>query len=269
MPFKVQVGLPQIAIHQGQTVLVSEPDGRIHWPSDKGLYFLDTRIVSSWSIYANGEPWELLNGGPVSYYAALIFLTNKSILTEGGTIPPRTLGLTIGRSISGGMHEDLDITNNSMRPVRFQLEIALRCDFADIFEVKSGHIVRRGQITTEWSGAEQRLRTAYSNQDFHRAAALSVSRAPCKAVSANGRLSFEVVLQPNEAWHACLLYTFEDGEQHLHAPQDCIGQSDKSHHSEAMAEWLKTVVKIESGGSSRTFGTDVWSRRSRQVLGNP
>ena len=65
MPFKVQVGPPQIAIHQGQTVLVCEPDGKINWPSDKGLYFLDTRIISSWAIYANGEPWELLSGGPV------------------------------------------------------------------------------------------------------------------------------------------------------------------------------------------------------------
>jgi len=35
--FKVQVGPPQISIHQGQTVLVSEPDGKITWPSDKGL----------------------------------------------------------------------------------------------------------------------------------------------------------------------------------------------------------------------------------------
>ncbi len=246
MPFKVQVGPPQIAIHQGQTVLVSEPDGQINWPSDKGLYFLDTRIVSSWAIYANGEPWELLNGGPVNYYAARVFLTNKSIPTDDGTILPRTLGLTIGRSISGGLHEDLDITNNSMRPVRFQLEIALRCDFADIFEVKSGHIVRRGQITTEWSEARQRLRTAYSNRDFHRAVTTSVSRAPCKAVSANGRLSFEVALAPSEAWHACLLYTLEDGEQHFQAPHDCIGQSDKSSHAETMAEWLKTVVKIET-----------------------
>ena len=63
MSFKVQVGPPQIAIHQGQTVLVSEPDGYINWPSEKGLYFLDTRIISNWAIYANGEPWELLNGG--------------------------------------------------------------------------------------------------------------------------------------------------------------------------------------------------------------
>lgn len=72
MLFKVQVGPSQIAIHQGQTVLVSEPDGQIDWPSDKGLYFLDTRVISSWSLFANGEPWDLLNGGAVTYYAARI-----------------------------------------------------------------------------------------------------------------------------------------------------------------------------------------------------
>jgi N-terminal domain of (some) glycogen debranching enzymes len=220
MSFKVHVGPRQIAIHQGQTVLVSEPDGQINWPSDKGLYFLDTRIISNWAIYANGEPWELLNGGPVSYYAARIFLTNKSILTEDGPIPPRTIGLTISRSIIGGLHQDLDITNNSMKPVRFQLEVALRCDFADVFEVKSGKIVRRGQITTEWSERRQRLRTAYANRDFHRSVTITVSRAASKGVSANGRLSFEVALQPGKAWHVCLLYMLEDREQQLRAPHD-------------------------------------------------
>ena len=76
MAFKVQVGPPQIAIHQGQTVLVSEPDGHINWPSDKGLYFLDTRIVSNWAIFANGEAWELLNGGPKPWQA--LARTNKA-----------------------------------------------------------------------------------------------------------------------------------------------------------------------------------------------
>ena len=246
MSFKVHVGPPQIAIHQGQTVLVSEPDGQIAWPSEKGLYFRDTRIISNWAIYANGEPWELLNGGPVNYYAARIFLTNRTILTEDGTILPRTLGLTISRWISGGLHEDLDITNNSMKPVRFQLEIALRCDFADIFEVKSGRIVRRGQITTEWSERRQRVRTSYSNRDFHRAVTTSVLNAPSKAVSANGRLSFEIALPPGAAWHACLLYMLEDGEQRFDAPQACVAKTHKSRHSETMGDWLKTVVKIET-----------------------
>jgi glycogen debranching enzyme len=246
MAFKVHVGPPQIAIHQGQTVLVSEQDGQINWPSEKGLYFLDTRVVSNWAIYANGEPWELLNGGPVTYHAARIFLTNRAILTEDGAIAPRTVGLTISRWISGGLHEDLDVTNNSMKPIRFQLEIAFRCDFADIFEVKSGKIVRRGQITTEWSERRQRVRTAYSNKDFQRAVTIAVVHASSKAVSANGRLSFEVALKPGEAWHACLLYTLEDGEQQLRAPPECFGQIHKSRHSESMAEWLKTVVKIRT-----------------------
>jgi len=148
MAFKVHVGPPQITVHQGQTVLVSELDGQINWPSEKGLYFLDTRMISNWAIYANGEQFELLTGGPLSYYTARIFLTNKLIRTEDGSIMPRTLGLTISRSVGGGLHEDLDITNNSMKPIRFQLEIVIRSDFADIFEVKSGQIVRRGQITT-------------------------------------------------------------------------------------------------------------------------
>ena len=246
MAFKVQVGPPQIAIHQGQTVLITEQDGQINWPSDKGLYFFDTRVVSSWAIYANGEPWELLNGGAMSYFSSRIYLTNRTVLTEDGTIPPRTLGCTLSRSISGGLHEDFDITNNCMKPVRFQLEIALRCDFADIFEVKSGQIVRRGRITTDWSERRQRLRTIYCNRDFTRAVIVAPARAPTKAVYANGRLSFEVALEPGKAWHCCLLYTLADGDRHFAALPDCVGHSPKSHHAETMADWLKNVVEIQT-----------------------
>jgi hypothetical protein len=119
MAFKVQVGPAQIAIHQGQTVLVTEPDGQIKWPSQHGLYFLDTRVISAWAIYANGEPWELLNGGAVSSHEARICQTNRSFESEDGPIAARTLGLVIGRHIDAGLHEDIDITNNSLNPVRF------------------------------------------------------------------------------------------------------------------------------------------------------
>src|SRR5215467_10869725 len=223
MPFKVQVGPPQISIHQGQTVLITEENGQINWPSDKGLYFFDTRVVSSWTIYANGEPWEMLNGGTISYYASRIYLTNRSFLTDDGTIPPRTLGLTVSRYISGGLHEDLDVVNHGMKPVTFQLEIPVRCDFADVFEVKANHIVRRGRITTEWSPSHQHLRVTYRNRDFTRAVTITPTRSSSKAVYANGRLSFEVALKPGEPWHACLLYALTDGEQHHHAPAPCIG----------------------------------------------
>jgi hypothetical protein len=47
MAFKVQVGPAQIAIHQGQSVLLTEPDGQVNWPSNRGLYFRDTRVISA------------------------------------------------------------------------------------------------------------------------------------------------------------------------------------------------------------------------------
>src|SRR6516165_5626094 len=246
MAFKVHVGPPQITVHQGQTVLVSGIDGQINWPSEKGLYFLDTRMISNWAIYANGEQFELLTGGPLSYYTSRIFLTNKLIRTEDGSIMPRTLGLTISRSVGGGLHEDLDITNNSMKPIRFQLEIVIRSDFADIFEVKSGQIVRRGQITTEWSQSQQRLHTAYSRRDFSRAVTTSVPRASSNAVYANGRLSFQVAIEPTQSWHACLLYALEDSEQQSEALEECIWQASKSRHTGTTAEWLQAVAKIET-----------------------
>src|SRR5262245_58546138 len=220
MPFKVQVGPRQISIHQGQTVLVSEPDGQIRWPSDKGLYFLDTRVVSSWAVYANGEPWDLLNGGAVTHYASRVYLTNRRIPTMGGVIPQRTLGLFLSRWISGGMHEDIDITNYGMKRVSFQLEIALRCGFADIFEVKSGGIVRRGRITTNWSDTKQQLRTTYRNGDFVRAVTVAPRRQEAKAVYANGRLSFEIDIDPGASWHSCLYYTLTDGKRTFVAPSD-------------------------------------------------
>src|SRR5215469_12610024 len=232
MPFKVHVGPQQIAIHQGQTVLISEPNGQISWPSEKGLYFRDTRIVSSWAIYANGEPWQLLNGGAISYYACRICLANRSLLTEDGPIAQSTLGLAISRSIAGGLHEDIDLTNHAMRRVRFQLEIALRCDFADVFEVKSGRIVRRGRIATEWSEERQELRTTYSNVDFGRGLVISIPRSPTRAVYANGRLSFEVALESGETWHSCLCYALAGSERSSPAPLRCIASGDKPEHAD-------------------------------------
>jgi glycogen debranching enzyme len=246
MPLKVEVGPPQIAIHHGRTVLVTELDAQIGWPSDRGLFFLDTRVLSSWGIYANGVPWDLLNGGAISYYSSKVYLTNRAILTEDGAIPPRTLGLVVSRSISGGMHEDLDITNHSMKPVRFQLEIVLRSDFADIFEVKSGNIVRRGRITTAWSASEQQLRTTYRNGDFMRSLTVATAYGGTNAAYANGRISFEVSLAPGEAWHCCLRYSLMDGDRNFAAPEHCVSDSHKLGHAETLADWLRTVLKIRT-----------------------
>jgi glycogen debranching enzyme len=246
MPFKVQVGPPQIAIHQAMTVLVTESDGQINSPSDKGLYFFDTRLISAWSVYANGTPWELLNGGAVNFDVARVFLTNRGFLTEDGPIPRETLAFGLSRVVDRGLHEDLDITNYGQKPARFNLEIAIRSDFADVFDVKNKREIRRGHISSDWAEAPQTLRTTYRNADFSRSVAVGVGRSDSRAVFANGRLSFEVRLPPGGAWHCCLLYEFVDGNKRYRAPSGCAEHAADSDQAQARRDWRQTVLKLRT-----------------------
>jgi hypothetical protein len=75
MPFKVQVGPHQVSIHQGQAVSVSEPDGGNQLAKRQGPLFHDTRLVSSWAIYADGNRT-----------ASRSYLTNREILTSEGIV---------------------------------------------------------------------------------------------------------------------------------------------------------------------------------------
>ncbi len=246
MSFKVQVGPPQIAIHQAMTVLVTETDGQINWPSDKGLYFFDSRLISAWSVYANGVPWDLLNGGSVNFAAARIFLTNQAFLTEDGPVPRQTLGFGLARVLDQGLHEDLDITNHGQKPIRFNLEIAIRSDFADVFDVKAKRDIRRGHIATDWSVTRQTLRTTYRNADFSRSVAVAVGLSDSLAVFANGRLSFEVKLPPGGSWHCCLLYEFDDGDKRYHAPDTCVDHAGSTTQVVVHRDWRQTVLKLRT-----------------------
>src|SRR3954454_14696576 len=109
---KIPVGPPRLAINQGYGVLITENNGQVSFPTDKGFYHDDTRMISSWHIFANGEEWKLLNGGNIAYFAHRIFLTNKTLHTETGDVPEDSVALSIGRAISGGIHEDLDVVNH-------------------------------------------------------------------------------------------------------------------------------------------------------------
>ncbi|HVN02216.1 MAG TPA: glycogen debranching N-terminal domain-containing protein [Caulobacteraceae bacterium] len=243
MPLEIAVGPQRLVLNQGAGFLVTEQDGQISWPTDQGFYLADTRLVSSWAIFADGLSWELLNAGAIAYYAARIVLTNPTIASEQGDIPAGTLSLEIGRSLAGGLHEDLDLTNHGPRAARFNLEVAVRSDFADLFEVKSGHIVRRGHIVSIWRRG--RLTTRYENKDFRRELTIRVRNASSPPVFANGRISFAVELEPGQSWRACLLYDVFDGDRRVAAPTACISEAlSSSRAAKRLADWQAHALKL-------------------------
>ncbi|HVB88958.1 MAG TPA: glycogen debranching N-terminal domain-containing protein [Beijerinckiaceae bacterium] len=246
MPLEISVGPPQLAISEGETVLITDEDGQIRSRGDKGLYFLDTRLISSWSISADGVAWRLLNSSSIAHYATRAYLTNEAIETQGGSIAERSLSLVVSRSIGGGLHEDLDLVNHGMEKAAFTLEVAVRSDFADIFEVKSKKITRRGEITTQWSEPEAQLRTLYRNKDFTRELTIRVSRADSPPRYGNGRLAFNVELAPKQSWRACLLYELGNGQARLAAPAQCIEHRRSSPVGTRVARWKETALKINA-----------------------
>src|ERR1700680_3939764 len=213
MPIEIKVAPPGITISQGRTFMVTNQAGEIRTSSDEGIYAIDTRFISYYRFYINRQGWELVNSSQLSFYAARYHLINPKIDTEEGIIEANTIGLTVNRTVSEGIHEDLDIVNYTNKKISFVLELAIRSDFADLFEVKAKHLVTRGQVQTRWNEHEGRLRTSYTNKDFHRAAVYQVSNNGSPANYANGRISFHIELEPGQLWHTCGELMLEHGQQ--------------------------------------------------------
>ena len=110
--------------------------------------------------------------------------------------------------------------------MRLALTIWFRCDFADIFDVKSGRVVSRGATASRWLAEEARLETVHTNATFRRGLSVRPSRESPRPTLRDGALSFIVELKPQALWQAELEYQVVDGEELLNAPKAAFAGRD-------------------------------------------
>jgi glycogen debranching enzyme len=265
MPIEIKVTSPGITISQGRTFMVTDEQGEINPNGDQGVYALDTRFISFYRLYINRMAWKLVNSSQVSFYASRMYLTNDPVETEEGEILGHTLNLTLNRMVGEGIHEEFEIISYATHPIRFVLEIGMRSDFADIFEVKSHHIIQRGRQETHWNDRTKTLSTTYNDRDFHRGAIYQVSHSSSPAGYANGHIYFVVKLNHNEQWHACGDLMLEHGEdvkrsifpcsfsQQKTVSQETVSQKGPSSKETILTPTLtKKVVESATPGQSAT-----------------
>ena len=263
MPVEISVGPPVLMINHGSTFMVTDLDGEIAAESEQGVFASDTRFVSYYALFANGERWIRLSSSATSNTTARIYLTNPALATEDGEIPAGTLALTVARAVAGGIHEDLDLANHGLQPVRFNLEVAIRSDFADLFEVKAHRFVRRGRIETEWDKQHAELRVSYNNRDFHRGLIYRLLKSQATPHYANGRVTFEVQLPPGETWHSCCYYILVQQERTRLPLYGCDDALLASEVDEPQRAWLEHTTRL------RTSNEDIYRlyRRSVEDMG--
>ena len=186
----IQVGPSTITMNRDDRFVVCQPDGRIDREAEEGFFARDTRFVSGYKLFINGQRPLLLNASPVQFFSSRFEYSNPELLDRDGIVPRQSLALRIDRTVSGGVHEDYDLVNYGRRTVRLTIEIEIESDFADIFDVKSGQLVRRGEINARWFRSARELRTTYVHRDFVRELVLRADRSDSTVQFANGRFVF-------------------------------------------------------------------------------
>ena len=207
----VIVGPSTITINHNNRFLIAQPDATMAPTDDVGFFARDTRFVSGYRVTINGRPPLLINASRIEHFSARHEFTTPELPLGTGvlgsaapSLPARSIGLRLDRTISEGVHEDYDLISYAPAPVRLVLEVEIDSDFADIFDVRSKQLVRRGDVQTIWRRKAGELRTTYRNASFRRELIVNVARADAVPQFANGHLVFAVSIMPKTSWHVCL-----------------------------------------------------------------
>src|SRR5262249_14579355 len=140
-----------------------------------------------------------------------------------------------------------DIYNYSMKRVRFMLEISLRTDFADIFEVKMNRLVRKGDVTTKWDQDKSELISNYEHEGFERSMVTCLLESGSAAIYNNGRISLRVDLAPRGSWHTCSQHLMDKKKAHK-TRQTCVHVLTKagSEVEKDLQEWRRVTTGLTS-----------------------
>jgi glycogen debranching enzyme len=275
---------------QNRTVIATRPDGFIDGEREKGLFVRQTRLLSRYEYRIDGVvplPSALSNVEQHTWLGYYIVPAPGAALARddgsGGIegVTQQTLELRLSRFVSDGVHEDVDLTNFSLRPVTFRFTLELGADFADLDETRHGRRQQHGSITRSWGehagawslrleysathryrhqggegevslhrGVEVRLRNAGSPP--HRGG-VGRKEPPNQEVSHHAEsIEFDVALGPGGTWHLCVdLIPLMDGEALPHV--DGCRSFDGIHdvYDQRRSEFLADSTRF----STRESGT--------------
>ncbi len=243
----IRVGPSSITIHSDDQVLVCDPDARMSSTKEQGYFAKDTRFVSGYRLKLGRVAPVLLNSSAVEPCSARFEFTNPELPTSDGSISSQSLRLRLDRVIGNGLHEDYELTNHEDRPISIDLEVSIESDFADLFDVKSHTMLRRGLLQSSWDEKRQTLVTTYRNNDFKRSIELTVRRSGSPSEFANGGILWRVELDPGKTWHSCLFWHVDTGPEFSSGgpAQDCHALTARdSSHRRSQRQWVANAARF-------------------------
>jgi hypothetical protein len=195
-----------LTVLDGNSFLVADDHGDVGAGSE-GLYYNDTRYLSTWQLLLNGEPPQLLSSDTVDYYSAAVYLQNPPLPGMPAGAVSLIRDVFVGE---GSLQNTLRVENHLIEPVELELRLEFDFDFLDLFEVKAREYRDEDLVFTRSHGARLQRR-----RDPRRGRELLVVPAPRRGFSAEALvwvsqrghagerfISHSVSLQPGETWES-------------------------------------------------------------------
>lgn len=248
------LGAGTITLVEGSSFCISSPNGDIHPEHPHGLFVLDTRILSRWTVAVNGQPLEPLAAETKEPYRTLIIC--RVPRADGYADSPLVVERL--REVGAGIQEQITIRNYSMKQAECLISMQVDADFADLFEVKEARIQRQWEETRHVEGDSLAIRAAW--QDTRKGILV---HAPGADVTLS-TLTYSVAINAHSQWSTILTVvpstdaTSPPPPSFIHADGDGLSPSDRRRR-----EWVARIPVLHMGNRSieRTL------RRSYDDLG--
>ncbi|SDD96873.1 amylo-alpha-1,6-glucosidase [Actinokineospora iranica] len=189
------LGNGTVTLVQGTSFCVCGGDGEMATDAAQGVFFRDTRVISTWHVRLNDRPVEpITTMTPNPFHAT--FLGRAHLDHDIGEA---SLLVHRDRYVGTGMREDIELRNLGQRTAEIWLSVEIGADFADLFEVKEGRVRSAGEYSIDVEAGEMRMRRRLRDQC--RGVRISAHGAEARA----DRLLFRAIVGPRESWQTSIL----------------------------------------------------------------
>lgn len=227
----------RVTLVEGSAFLICSAGGEVSPDSAEGLFFRDTRFLSSFVMRINGErPEALARSTPDPYSATFV-----------GRARPRVgradsdLMIERRRYVGRGMREDLMVRNFGEEPAYCAVEMSYGADFADLFAVKEGRIPTDGEDSAEERDGAIVFR--YRSGNHRRSLRISFSEP---AVIDGPVARWEVIIASKGSWTLCEQFSCGIDADEIEPRWLCGQPVARAKPAERMAAWRRSVPVLDT-----------------------
>ncbi len=243
-----------VTLIDGSTFWISDGAGTVQPGVPHGLFVRDTRLISRWELRIDGRRPEPLTTRTEEPYAATFI----------GRVPrePRhadsSLLVIESRYVGDGMRADIEIRNLDAAPVECSVVLQADADFADLFEVKGGHVPADGDVAVTTKGGI--LEFARRRGGRHQQVLITAGGNP--TVGAN-TLQWRASIPPRQTWTVCTeIRTAVNGAQ-TPIRYPCGHPPEQTIPARSLREWRSRGPEVSTADS----GLAALLQRSVEDLG--